>query len=357
MLPEDRGIHAAQIRRLLYEQIAKRANADGTSAFPGDTFLQKTTGVSARNLPRLRNQLRALGLIAWQLESGKKIVYTVTVEGWPKVGTISGIFRTPASMEADPCHDETVPLPRSQPTPAMIADDPCHGEHPDPCQVGGQEQQSAEDTQNGGPSTVPSLPSHIPSPPTATANSTAEGGERADKFLNAIEDEFAKRTGKIVAFTKSQREILTPHLAQTLQENMKAFLRLIERPNGWEGLANPASTIIQELPVYIRNPVPEEHLKIVERVWEYYLTRLKKNAGVMGLTPMRIGVGLARLKECGDKTGGDMTSAEELMKLAVDTLASSKFHRGENNSHRAFDSWENNLFKTTEQMEQWLEAA
>jgi len=57
------------------------------------------------------------------------------------------------------------------------------------------------------------------------------------------------------------------------------------------------------------------------------------------------------------KTGGNVEKAEGLMRLAIDTLAASAFHRGENDRKRKYDSWEGNLFKSQEQLEGWLERA
>lgn len=43
------------------------------------------------------------------------------------------------------------------------------------------------------------------------------------------------------------------------------------------------------------------------------------------------------------------------MKVAVDALAASDFHRGANDRKRKYDSWEKNLFGSQEQLERWLE--
>jgi hypothetical protein len=52
-----------------------------------------------------------------------------------------------------------------------------------------------------------------------------------------------------------------------------------------------------------------------------------------------------------------MAKAENLMKLAVDTLAASKFHCGENDRHTPYDSWEKLLFHSQEKLEWWWERA
>jgi hypothetical protein len=63
---------------------------------------------------------------------------------------------------------------------------------------------------------------------------------------------------------------------------------------------------------------------------------------------------MARLRECLAKTGGDLAKAEGLMRLAIDRLAASEFHRGKNDQHKRYDSWEKNLFESKEQLERWL---
>ena len=45
------------------------------------------------------------------------------------------------------------------------------------------------------------------------------------------------------------------------------------------------------------------------------------------------------------------------MCCAVDALAGSAYHRGDNDKKTKYDSWEGNLFKSQEQLEKWLERA
>ncbi len=57
------------------------------------------------------------------------------------------------------------------------------------------------------------------------------------------------------------------------------------------------------------------------------------------------------------KTGGDIDRAVELLKIAIDALAGSRFHMGANNSKKTYVSWEKHLFKSQEKLEEWLEAS
>ena len=105
-----------------------------------------------------------------------------------------------------------------------------------------------------------------------------------------------------------------------------------------------------------QNP-PSNHEQTILRVWNYYLEKLSKNPKLLAFTSARKKKGLARLRECLGKTGGDLAKAEALMKLAVDALAASDFHRGANDRHKAYDTWERHLFPNQEKLEWWLEQA
>jgi hypothetical protein len=100
---------------------------------------------------------------------------------------------------------------------------------------------------------------------------------------------------------------------------------------------------------------PDESLLSVKRVWDYYIERLGKNPKLLSFTALRKQKGLARLGECLAKTEGQLERAEGLMRVAVDALAASSFHCGENDKKQKYDSWEANLFKNQEQLEKWLE--
>ena len=100
---------------------------------------------------------------------------------------------------------------------------------------------------------------------------------------------------------------------------------------------------------------PEENLGAVLRVWGFYLATLHKNSKILTFTTGRKQKGLARLAEALKKTSGDLAKAEGLMRCAVEALAASTFHMGDNPSKKKYDSWEDNLFKSAEQFEKWLE--
>jgi hypothetical protein len=95
----------------------------------------------------------------------------------------------------------------------------------------------------------------------------------------------------------------------------------------------------------------------VQRVWDYYISALDKNPKLLTFTPLRQKKAFSRLREAMVKAGGDMDRAEKLLNLAIDTLAASKFHRGENDTGKAYDSWEKHLFPSQEKLEWWWERA
>jgi hypothetical protein len=115
--------------------------------------------------------------------------------------------------------------------------------------------------------------------------------------------------------------------------------------------ANPAGSHESAGP----SNTPSDLKETVERVWNYYLEKLSKNPKLLTLTDQRTKKGMARLRECLAKSGGDLVKAEELMKIAVDTLAASDFHRGDNDHKKAYDSWEKHLFPSQEKLEWWFE--
>jgi len=137
-----------------------------------------------------------------------------------------------------------------------------------------------------------------------------------------------------------------------------------EEPHAWVrfglGLVREGKDICASLSgshdTVFSTPKPvDEELAAVNRVWAYYLDKLQKNPKLLTLTDLRKTKGLARLREAMVKTKGDIARAEELMKCAVDNLAASEWHCGENPKHKRYDSWEKNLFSSTEQFERWLE--
>ena len=102
---------------------------------------------------------------------------------------------------------------------------------------------------------------------------------------------------------------------------------------------------------------PSELAAAVKRVWGYYLERLGKNPKILTLSTLRKQKGLARLKEALGKTSGNLPKAEQLMQIAVDAIAASPWHCGENPSGKKYQSWEKHLFHSAEKFETWLEQA
>jgi hypothetical protein len=95
----------------------------------------------------------------------------------------------------------------------------------------------------------------------------------------------------------------------------------------------------------------------IKRIWDFYLQRLGKNPKMLTFTPLRKRKGTARFQECLKKTDGDPTKAEAMMRSCVEALASSKFHMGDNDAGKRYDSWEKQLFPSQEKLEFWLERA
>jgi hypothetical protein len=90
-------------------------------------------------------------------------------------------------------------------------------------------------------------------------------------------------------------------------------------------------------------------------VWNYYLTMTNRSPKMNTFTVIRKRKGLARLKECLAKTGGNVENAVKLMKIAIDKIAASDFHMGrdQKTDGKKYNDWENNVFRSLEQMEGW----
>ena len=109
-------------------------------------------------------------------------------------------------------------------------------------------------------------------------------------------------------------------------------------------------------------PPPEKnHAKTaekaaLERLWNRYLQATDRNPKILSFSLMRQRKGLARLRECLEKTGGDLASAEALMELAIDRIAASDWHMGRDPGTRGkrYCEWEDHLFPSAEKLEKWL---
>src|SRR5258708_21795550 len=64
----------------------------------------------------------------------------------------------------------------------------------------------------------------------------------------------------------------------------------------------------------------DEKLLAVEKLWSYYVERLRKNPKLLSFTAVRKQKGLARLRESLTKTGSDLVNAYGLMRCAGDAL-------------------------------------
>jgi hypothetical protein len=118
--------------------------------------------------------------------------------------------------------------------------------------------------------------------------------------------------------------------------------------------ANPSGSH-ESVPSQATPRPTDEKLLAVERVWVHYIQKLDKNPKLLTFTAGRKQKGLARLRECLTKTGGDLVNAEGLMRCAVDALAASPHHCGQNDSKAKYNSWDKNLFSSLEKLEWWLE--
>jgi hypothetical protein len=88
-------------------------------------------------------------------------------------------------------------------------------------------------------------------------------------------------------------------------------------------------------------------------VWDRFMAMIGKNARTYTFTPKRKAMGLARLRDL-KKRSGSWESAIELATLCIERLHASPWHNGKNPTGQKYLSWEI-LFRSTEQMESWLD--
>jgi hypothetical protein len=96
----------------------------------------------------------------------------------------------------------------------------------------------------------------------------------------------------------------------------------------------------------------------LQTVWDYYINKVDRDPKIYSFSLPRKRKGLARLRECLSKTNGDVTKAVELMKIAVDSLASSDWHMGRDpkTNGKKYCEWDKHLFASYERMERrWNE--
>jgi hypothetical protein len=93
----------------------------------------------------------------------------------------------------------------------------------------------------------------------------------------------------------------------------------------------------------------------VKVIFDHYLERTGRNPKTYEFTAMRKRKGVARLRECLRKTGGDLAKAVDLMQIAIEGLVASDFHMGGDpkSGGKKYCDWEKHVFKSYEQMEGW----
>jgi hypothetical protein len=100
---------------------------------------------------------------------------------------------------------------------------------------------------------------------------------------------------------------------------------------------------------------PDGFDQTVRAIFDYYLERTERNPKTYELTDARKKKAMTRLKECVQKTGGDLEKAKELMKLAIDGLVASDWHMGRDpkTGGKRYCEWDDHLFTSFEKMERW----
>jgi hypothetical protein len=91
----------------------------------------------------------------------------------------------------------------------------------------------------------------------------------------------------------------------------------------------------------------------LEIVWAYYIAELHRHPKLYSWTQKRRSMGKARLRELWKKSGS-LESAIAVMKICIDRLKQDPWRNGANDRGKKYRDWEH-LFRSTEQMEIWLD--
>jgi hypothetical protein len=104
----------------------------------------------------------------------------------------------------------------------------------------------------------------------------------------------------------------------------------------------------------MKRKMRQQRRAAVRRLFTYYLERTERNPKLYTLTLARMDKGISRLEDCQRKCDGDLIKAEALMGIAIDALLASDYHTGTNKQKKEYTDWTDNLFKSTDKLEWWL---
>jgi hypothetical protein len=90
-------------------------------------------------------------------------------------------------------------------------------------------------------------------------------------------------------------------------------------------------------------------------LFPYYCQRTERNPSLYTLTKMRLEKGVSRLQECAKKSNGNIWEAQRMFSRAIEALTESEFHMGQNDRKTKYNDWIDNLCKSPECFEKWIE--
>jgi hypothetical protein len=174
-----------------------------------------------------------------------------------------------------------------------------------------------------------------------------------------------KRYGHIVKFSVHQR-VSHPTASKisslpiTWEDSgefpeVSRILRNISALNREQGTGNREHISSDGEPSGDTSPLQKEKNEAVSRGFAYYLDKTGRDPVLYAFTPDRKKKGITRLDECLKKTNGDLESAVELMKAAIDALAASDWHMGRDpkTQGKCYREWDSHLFGSYKTMERW----
>jgi len=216
----------------------------GTS-HPGNAALMRQSGRCERTVQEILKKLRTRGLLemASKGDGGRGLAtvhrFCVEDERYPEPKPRSN---TCGDSESKPRSQNEKPRRSEQETPQIDGGNPAAWDAPHPLGH-------------------PANPSQPPSPTKKAAEGgkdsqnpkAAAKGKWTGEIFAWMQREFYRVTERPLILSSKSRDALAPILGDQSQDAVKvAFSRLLDRERGWNGLSDPSSVIVGELPAYLQ---------------------------------------------------------------------------------------------------------
>jgi hypothetical protein len=184
---------------------------------------------------------------------------------------------------------------------------------------------------------------------------TAAGGKQYGHIVKFLEHQRVNRPtpSKIGALGISWEPSLTTHSGLTegsLPEGKGRERNVLFAEGLTEDSVRPENESEQNLPGFELKDDEKTNSERVdaslETVFEFFVAQTKKDPNRYHLTPKRKIRGLIRLKQCQwQAKDGKLETAVEIMKVAIERIATSPFHNGQNKQGHRYLEWETHFLR------------